>query len=131
MDASKQSVLIVEDEQSLRTALAESFSRAGFDVRTAFDGMEGVRAVKKLRPDLIVLDLLMPELNGRDMMRQLHEWDKTTKDIPVIVLTNVDTANAVVLKEVGNDPSVYLTKSNQNIENVIKEALKLLKGDNG
>ena len=83
-----KSVLVVEDEPSLLKILAETLTKAGFNVFTAKDGAEGLVMALKNHPDLILLDIVMPKMNGIEMLKNLWQ-DKWGKNAQVIFLTNV------------------------------------------
>jgi DNA-binding response OmpR family regulator len=99
-------VLIVDDEQAIRSALAAALSRAGFDVLEAGDGLGALEAVQREQPDLVVLDILMPDLDGREVCRKMRargDWR------PVIMLTQIDaTGEKISSLEEGADD--YLNK---------------------
>src|SRR5712691_9166648 len=101
-------VLVVEDEPDIRDLLSFHLAREGFEVRTAGTGLQGLREVKAKHPDLVVLDLMLPELNGLEVCRRLRQ-DPDTASIPVIMLTaKGDEADRVVGLEIGADD--YVTK---------------------
>ncbi|MFC2150743.1 response regulator [Calditrichota bacterium] len=81
-------ILVVEDEEDVMTYLVTFFKANGFDVLTAKDGKEGFEIAKNQQPDLISLDINMPEETGVRMYRNLHE-DTATKGIPVVMITGV------------------------------------------
>ena len=87
-DAVKAKVLIVDDDSFLSGIYATKLEIEGFGVVTARDGEEGVKAALKELPDLILLDVLMPKLDGFEALRQLKQ-NETTKNIPVIMITNL------------------------------------------
>jgi two-component system, OmpR family, phosphate regulon response regulator PhoB len=80
------SLLIVEDEQDLLEVLRFSLSREGFSVRTAENGEDAIRLVRDQRPDLIVLDLMLPTIDGLAVCRAIRSTEKT-RDIPIVMLT--------------------------------------------
>ena len=82
------SILIVDDERELLHALTVRLTAAGFVCDTAMNGKEGLAKVQQRRPDLIVVDLLMPEMDGFEMCRRLKS-DAATTSIPVLVLTAI------------------------------------------
>ena len=84
--AMKPLVLIVEDEHALVTLLRYNFEAAGYEVATALDGDEALLAVSERRPDLIVLDWMLPSISGLEVCRQLRRKPET-RDVPVIMLT--------------------------------------------
>ena len=81
-------VLIVEDEVALRHLYEKAFAKNGnFEVATASDGQEGLDAIAKSRPDIVLLDIMMPIMDGMTMLNKLR-GDEATKDLPVLMLTN-------------------------------------------
>ena len=84
--ASKR-VLLVEDDRFLRRACATSLRERGFTVATAADGEEALRSALAERPDLIVLDMLMPKLSGLDVLRAVRS-DAHTSTVPVLVMSS-------------------------------------------
>jgi CheY-like chemotaxis protein len=85
-------VLYVEDDVEHRMLVSNMLTSRGFAVETAEDGLEGVEKVRRSRPDLILLDLLLPHMDGFGVMRSLRQ-DITTQDIPVIVISAWPTAD--------------------------------------
>ncbi len=85
--AVRKQVLVVDDDPLIVKILKEPLERLGFDVEMASNGLEALNKVKLCRPDLIVLDILMPLLDGFKTARLL-KFDKRYKDIPIIVLTS-------------------------------------------
>ena len=102
----KSKVLLVDDEQAITSTLAPFLERSGFSLAVAADGEEALRQVSGFSPDLIVLDVLMPRMDGREVLRQLRkagDWR------PIILLTQVgeSTERAMALEEGADD---YLNK---------------------
>lgn len=79
-------VLIVDDDEDLRMLARKSLTRAGYRVIEAGDGEEGLQAIERLSPDLVILDLNMPEMDGFEFLRRIRA-NEATQDLPVIVLT--------------------------------------------
>src|SRR5574337_631162 len=101
-------VLVVEDEPDIRDLLSLHLAREGFEVRTAGTGPQGLREVRSKPPDLVILDLMLPELDGLEVCRRLRH-DPDTASIPVVMLTaKGDEADRVVGLELGADD--YVTK---------------------
>lgn len=97
----KDTILIVDDEESLRKLLKSALSEKGYKVLTAFDGIEGYDMAQKFSPDLILLDIMMPEIDGYEVLERLKNNIKTTH-IPVIFLTaKVDDEDRVKGLEAG------------------------------
>ena len=102
----KPHVLLVDDEQAITSNLAAYLNRSGFETSIAGDGEEAMHQVEQNPPDLIVLDVLMPKMDGREVLRRLRQVDDWT---PVILLTQVGEASerAMALEEGADD---YLNK---------------------
>lgn len=82
-------LLIVEDEVALAKVLEEKFKKEKYDVRVAEDGVEALGMVAKFKPDMILLDLLLPKKGGLDVLEELKNSERW-RNIPVIVLSNLD-----------------------------------------
>ncbi|OGZ18011.1 MAG: hypothetical protein A2V72_02000 [Candidatus Nealsonbacteria bacterium RBG_13_37_56] len=80
-------ILIVEDEEVLINVLKRKLVSEGYDVSTAKNGNEGLIKMKKEKPDLILLDIIMPEKGGFEVMEEMGE-DEELKDIPIIIISN-------------------------------------------
>jgi Response regulators consisting of a CheY-like receiver domain and a winged-helix DNA-binding domain len=99
-------VLIVEDEETLARTLAEKLRSDGFTVITAADGEEGLEKIREERPDLIVLDIMLPKLDGLSLCRIVRR-DTSTSHIPIIMLTARGTeVDKIVGLESGADDYV-------------------------
>lgn len=92
MNADTKTILVAEDSRFLRKATEMILAKAGYSVLTAADGMETLEVARASRPDLILLDLMMPKLNGVEVMRHLKS-DLTTSRIPIVVLTGLSQQN--------------------------------------
>ena len=80
-------ILVVDDDKAVTTLLERLLSAQGYDVLVASDGLDGMVQVRKHVPDLIILDVMMPEINGYDVCSNL-KFDERFKQIPIIVLTS-------------------------------------------
>jgi two-component system alkaline phosphatase synthesis response regulator PhoP len=85
----KQCILIIEDNEGFRKNLGSQLQKHGYDVITAKDGLEGLNAVRKSNPDLVITDIMLPGLDGHKICRMI-KFDKNFNHIPVIVLTARD-----------------------------------------
>lgn len=81
-------VLIIDDEQSILTMYGDRLKQEGFEVLTAPEGQAGIDMAGKEKPDVVLLDIIMPQLNGLDVLKILKEKPET-KNIPVFLLTNL------------------------------------------
>jgi CheY-like chemotaxis protein len=82
-------VLVVDDDESTRSLLRRVLLRQGWSVAEAENGVVAMQTLKRMRPDIILLDLMMPEMDGFEVMKALDS-DETLRDIPVIILTAID-----------------------------------------
>lgn len=123
--AKKQKILIVDDEEQIVTAYGDHFAREGYEIAKAYDGAEALEKVKEFAPDIILLDILMPKLDGLSALKQLKE-DPETRDIPVIILTNLDQKEDVV-KGVQEGGILYFVKVRTSLEVLSKWIRDLLR----
>lgn len=93
----KKKILIVEDEKDLILMLRERLESEGYEVHSAPDGIEGIKKAKALRPDIILVDVMMPRLDGYSMAQKLREDDLTT-GIPIIAVTIKETMRELFKK---------------------------------
>jgi DNA-binding response OmpR family regulator len=101
----REKVLVVEDDPAIREALAYNLQRAGYEVQSVDDGAKALDAARASKPDLIVLDLMLPELDGFDVTRTLRK----ESNVPILMLTaRDDEIDRVLGLELGADD--YLTK---------------------
>lgn len=115
MEEINKKILIVEDDKEFLWLLKQSFAGAGFKVVTALDGEEGLRVTKEEKPDLIILDILMPKMDGIEMAKKLKgEGDKTQ----IIFLTNVKDAD-YISRAIEFDTPDYIVKSDIHIDDII------------
>lgn len=98
--AMKATLLLVEDSKVQRIANERILLKAGYTVLHAADGEEGLRVARERGPDLILLDMMLPKLDGSQVLRALKE-DAATAQIPVIALTSLSEANEVKLRDSG------------------------------
>ena len=87
-----KSILLVEDDAPSRELYRSALQRGGHDVVTAEDGFAALRHIESARPQVIVLDMILPRLSGRDVLRQLR-GDPDTRHIPVIIITGSDVSH--------------------------------------
>lgn len=101
----EKTILIVEDDANIRELLHLYLEQEGYHIESAQDGVEGLRVFRRVHPDLVLLDLMMPVMDGTQMIRELRTFSKT----PVIVLTaKGEVLDKVTLLELGADD--YITK---------------------
>ncbi len=119
-----KTILIVEDEQNLLDVLADKLGASGFSVLKAENGEKGLDLALKYHPDLILLDILMPKMDGLTMVRRLREdvWGSTAS---VIILTNL-VDNEKVMEAVKNKVSDYLIKTDCKLKDLVEMIKKKL-----
>lgn len=104
----KKSILVVEDESDILELVRYNLTREGYDVREAASGEAALKLVKTVKPDLVLLDLMLPEIDGLEVCRRLKA-EPTTAEIPVVMLTaKGEEADIVAGLELGADD--YVTK---------------------
>jgi two-component system alkaline phosphatase synthesis response regulator PhoP len=118
MPEKRPTVLIVEDDELIAEALSEGLTRAKVKVLTATDGEAGLETALKSRPDHIILDLMMPKMNGHEMLAELRR-DKWGAHVPVTVLTNA-TDNLDIYMATQHQNTHYAIKSSMTLEDIVK-----------
>jgi DNA-binding response OmpR family regulator len=119
-------ILVVEDELALSQVLSDRFSEEGFEVQTAADGEEGLEKAVAWKPDLVLLDIVMPKMDGMTMLHKLRATP-VGKQMPVILLTNLsDTED--VYDAMANGVYDFLVKSHWEIDDLINEVQTKLLG---
>jgi two-component system cell cycle response regulator DivK len=111
-------VLLIDDSKFLRRANELSLTKAGHQIVTASDGEEGLRLARERKPDVIVLDMLLPKLAGADLLRLL-KGDPHTAKIPVVVLSSLPQKNELKLMAAG--AAAYLEKSSLALDQCSSE----------
>lgn len=117
-------ILIVDDERDLVETLAFRLETAGYKVACAYDGQEGLKKAKEEKPDLILLDVMMPKMDGYQVCRML-KFDQNFKNIPIIMLTaRGQMQDKNIGKDVGADE--YVTKPFESAD-LLERIKKLIK----
>jgi len=117
-------VLIAEDDKFLSKVLSDKFTRKNYCVVVASDGIEAVNKIKSEMPDIVLLDLIMPNKNGFEILEEV-KVDSKYKNIPFIILSNLGQKNDI---ERGKKLGVvdYLVKSNTPINDIVKKVEEVL-----
>ena len=119
-----KTILIIEDEQVLASLLKRKLSRRGYRSIIAADGREGLKKIKEIRPDLILLDIVMPKMSGFEVMEAKQKIE-AIKDIPIIIISNsgqpveISRAQKLGAKD-------WIVKTNFDPGEVIKKVEKIL-----
>ncbi|MCK9594546.1 MAG: response regulator [Candidatus Omnitrophica bacterium] len=120
----KKKVLVIDDSKLILTMIADELEMRGFEFIAVSDGAQGLKKVKESKPDIIILDLILPGLSGEEVCREIRR-DERTFDIPVIMLTAKNTdADKIIGKVIGAD--CYIPKPFE-MDNLLKEITRLIK----
>lgn len=117
----KYKIAVIEDDEVMSKSLVGELEDAGFEAITAFDGIQGIELSLKEKPDLILLDIVMPNMDGMTMMKKLRESGEFGRHVPIIILTNLNADDKITADVVKNEPSYYLVKSNWTVADVIEK----------
>jgi DNA-binding response OmpR family regulator len=118
-------ILIVEDEEAILNALYDKLTSKGYKVMQSFDGEDGLKVALEEKPDLILLDIIMPKVDGISMFKNLRndEWGKT---VPVIFLTNINWEQKVLDEINEPGPYHYLVKVSYSLEDILHKIEEVL-----
>jgi DNA-binding response OmpR family regulator len=119
-------ILFIEDESALQKTFGEILNQEGYEMISALDGQTGLKMSKIKKPDLILLDLILPKVHGFDVLKQLKE-DPETKEIPVIILTNLEGIGDVD-RAIELGATTYLVKAQYSLEEVLEKIKRVLGG---
>src|SRR5262245_16175022 len=121
-------ILIVEDEPGLTQSLSWYFNREGFETHVARDGLEGLRKAQTMLPDILLLDIMLPGVNGLDVCRELRAGERT-REIPIIMITaKSEETDQVVGYSLGADDYVAKPFSNKILLHKVKALLRRVEG---
>ncbi len=123
MKNSKKCILVVDDDRALLKMVRSGLMYQGYDVHTASSGEKGLRTAQQKKPDLIILDVLLPGIKGREVCSRLKE-DNETKDIPIVFLTAKNSPDDV-RAELEAGAIAHLTKP-VSIQGLVNEIQKIL-----
>lgn len=124
MDKKKKKILIIEDDKILADMYAVKFNKEGYEVVETQNGIEGLNLAKTINPDVVLLDVILPEMDGFSILTELKK-DITAKKIPVILLTNLGQQGDIEKgKSLG--ATDYLTKSNTTPSEVIERIKNII-----
>lgn len=120
-----KTILIIEDDKFLRVLIAKKLIQEGFEVSEAMDGEEGIKKFKEEKPDLVLLDLILPGIDGFEILARMKEDPELAK-IPVVILSNLgqekETEKGIRMGAVD-----YLVKAHFTLSEIIKKIKEILK----
>jgi len=123
-DTIMKTILFIEDESALQKTFGEVLKQEGYEMISALDGEIGLRLAEAKKPDLILLDLILPKIHGFDVLKKLKQAEGT-KHISVIVLTNLEGMRDVDMAlELG--ATTYLIKAQYSLEEVVEKIKKAI-----
>jgi two-component system, OmpR family, alkaline phosphatase synthesis response regulator PhoP len=120
-------ILLVEDDPLISRMYQNAFTFEKYEVLVALDGEKGLELAKTNTPDLILLDIMLPNMNGLDVLEQLKA-DEKTKNLPVIMLTNI-AGNQALETAISKGALMYIIKSEFDPKQVVETVRKALAGE--
>lgn len=126
--AEAKKILVVDDEEHVVAAIATNLQLEGYEVIPAYNGMEALEFVREEKPDLVVLDVMMPEMSGWEVLQSL-KTDPATENLPVIMLTAL-SQDRDIEKGWELEANAYLTKpfDPAKLIRIVREQFELLQG---
>lgn len=121
----KRKILVVEDDRSLQSVIVEMLSQEGYETISAFDGEEGLAKLSQEKPDLVLLDIILPKKDGFEFLSQMKN-NPETKEVPVLILTNLEEVDKVQ-KAVDLGATTFMIKSDYSIREVLEKVREALK----
>lgn len=118
-------ILVVEDEVAYSKILYDQLTERGYQVVQASDGEKGISVSREEKPDLILLDIRMPKMDGIAMLKLLRK-DPMVKNTKVIMLTNLEPDDRIIAEVVNNEPSHYFVKSDIRYGDLLDKIKELL-----
>ena len=124
MEREKKLILIADDQKDLNEPLSDKLTSAGFDVLSAYTGQHALLLAFQKKPDLILLDIIMPEVNGIEVLKRIRadEWGKTVKIIALTVMD--DKAHRAMAEKAGVED--YLVKSEWKLDDIVERIKQVL-----
>jgi len=119
-------ILIVDDTGSIRDVLAFAFKKEGYTVLLANDGKRGLDVALEKKPSLILADLIMPKLNGFEMIKEIRTSGQWGENVPIIVLTNLSPTNDVYKNIRGTKPLYYMIKKDWSLKELTAKVREVL-----
>ncbi|MFH1233032.1 MAG: response regulator [Patescibacteria group bacterium] len=114
-------ILFVEDDAFLRDICCKKFKKEGFNVLIAVDGEEAIKMVDNFEPDIVLLDIMLPSIDGFEVLKQFRSHkNKVIKDVPVIMLSNLGQEGDIK-KALALGASDYLIKAHFTTEEIVKK----------
>jgi len=121
-------ILIIEDDSFLSEMYSTKLTQDGFEVEVAIDGKQGLEKIKSVKPDLVLLDIVLPKMDGFEILENTKK-DKELQDIPIILLTNLGQKNEIE-KGLSLGADEYIIKAHFTPTAVVAKVKEVLKSKN-
>ena len=118
-------ILFIEDEPALQESFKSAFARKGYELMQAMDGDDGLARMRVDKPDMVLLDLILPKKHGFEVLQEMKN-DAVLKELPVIVLTNLENSEDVE-KALELGATTYLVKANYSLEEIVQKVEEALR----
>lgn len=122
-------ILVIEDMAQIRQAITAALAKSGFNVLQASDGKEGLETALAEKPDLLLVDIIIPEIDGIELVRRVREDEVWGKKVPIMMLTNVEDSDKIVTVQ-KYQVYDYLVKSNWELDDVVEHIKNRLRVTN-
>ena len=125
MSQDTKKILIIEDNESYLTIISQKLSIEKYEVITAQDGQEGIQKVTDNQPDIVLIDLLLPKMNGIEVIEKIRE-NNAGRTLPLIILTNINPDDEILQKITENKPAYYLIKPEVTLDDIAEKIKNVL-----
>ena len=123
--ATKKRVLVVEDDEAFRLLLTNELTEEGIDVLQATNGKDALSVALKEHPDLVLLDIILPEMDGAEVLRGLRDDKEWGQYVPILMLTQLDNMERIA-EAVASKVNGYIIKGKMSMEEIIANVKKQL-----
>lgn len=123
-EQTKKKILVIEDDRSLQNALVEMLTQEKYETVSAFDGEDGLQKINEEKPDLVLLDIVLPKKDGYEVLAEIKAGDN--KDTPVLILTNLEEIDNVQ-KALDLGATTFMVKSDFSLKDVLEKVKENLK----
>lgn len=118
-------ILLIEDDESLIETYKAKFEQEGFTLSVEKDGEEGLKSALAHHPDIVLLDIRIPTMDGMTVMKKLRE-DKWGEKVPIIIVTNFDINDRRISEIVADHPAYYLLKADTTLDEMVDRVREVL-----
>lgn len=118
-------ILLIEDDEFLAATYKAKFEEEGFTLSVENNGEEGLKSALGHHPDLVLLDVRIPKMDGMTVMKKLRE-DKWGEKVPIIILTNFDVNDGGIPELTANHPAYYLLKADTTLDEMVDRAREVI-----